>query len=133
MTLARQVAVPVQAARSFASVSRSLNSVFQPSTTRDVGVSYSVDVACTLSLTTGATGTVFLEYADDSGFTTSVVEVCRFVNGNTGTLTVGLNLTQNVTGSLSGFIPTGKFVRLRTANTVGTPTFNYRSGQEVFL
>ena len=129
----RQRAVPTTVARSQSAVSRGLNSGFQVSTTRDALVNYSVDIACTLSLTTGQTGTVFLEIADDSGFTTNLQEICRCVNGNTGSLTVGLNLTQNATGGLNGFIPAGKFVRLRTANTVGTPTFTYRSGQEVLL
>ena len=130
----RQVRVPAAALpRSASNPARSLNSAFQPSTTRDALVTYSVDIACTLSLTTGQTGTVFLEYADDSGLTTNVVEVARCVNGNTGTLAIGLNLTQNVTAGLGGYVPAAKFVRLRTANTVGTPTFNYRSGQEVLL
>lgn len=110
---------------------RTLNSCFQISSTRAVLVNYSVDIAATLSLSTGQTGTVFLETYTDSGCTTGTQEITRFVNGNTGTLTIGLNLTQNVTGTLTGFIPAGKYVKIRTANTAGTPTFNYRSGQEV--
>lgn len=121
------------AARSHSSVSRSLNSAFQIHATRDAMVSYSVDISCTISLTTGQTGTVYLEVADDSLFTTNVQEVCRFVNGNSGTLTLGLNLVQAATGTLSGYVPPAKYVRLRTANTTGTPTFTYRSGQEVLL
>lgn len=112
---------------------RSLNSAFQISSTRDCFVNYSVDVSCTLSLTTGQTGTIFLEIASDSGFTTNVQELCRFVNGNTGTLTIGLNLTQNCTGTLSGYIPVAYYCRLRTANTIGSPIFNFRSGQEILL
>lgn len=96
-------------------------------------VNYSIDVATTLSLTTGQTGTVFLEYADNSGFTTNVVEVGRFVNGNGGSLTIGLNLSQTVTGNVGGMIPANKYARIRTANTTGTPTFTYRSGQEVLV
>lgn len=115
------------------SASRSLNSAFQISSTRDSLVNYSIDIACTLSLTTGQTGTVFLEIASDSGFTTNVQELGRSVNGNTGTLTLGLNLTQNATSTLSGYVPAGYYCRIRTANTVGTPTFNYRSGQEILL
>src|SRR5215510_1217042 len=97
---------------------RTLNTAFQPSATKDAMVSYSVDIACTLSLTTGATGTVFLEICPNSAFSANVQELGRFVNGNTGTLTLGLNLTQNVTGCVSGFVPAGYYVRLRTANTV---------------
>lgn len=118
---------------SIGSASRSLNSAYQISAERDTLVNYSVDISTTLSLTGGQTGTVFLEYADNSGMTTNVVEVCRFVNGNTGTLTIGLNITQNSTGQLSGVIPAGKYARIRTANTTGTPTFTYRSGQEALV
>lgn len=121
------------AARSQSSASRSLNTIFQINATRDCIVNYSVDISCTLSLTTGQSGTVFLEIASNSGFTTNVQELARFVNGNTGTLTIGLALTQNVTGTLSGYVPTGYYVRLRTVNNTGTPTITYRSGQEVLL
>lgn len=120
-------------ARVFSAPGRSLNTVFQPSTTRDTLVSYSVDIAASLSLSGGTTGTVYLRYADNVGFSTNVVEVCRTVNGNTGTLTIGLNITQNATGTLSGMIPAGKYVQIVTENTTGTPTFNYRSGQEVLF
>lgn len=119
--------------RSQSSTNRSLNSSFQPSSTRDSLVNYSVEVSTSLSLTGGAQGTVFLEIASDSGFTTNVQEVGRFTNANTGTLTVGLALTQTVTANLTGYIPAAYYVRLRTVNTTGTPTFTYRSGQEVLL
>ena len=127
----QMTAVPI--ARTQSAVTRSFNTSFQLSTTHDGTVEYSVDVSCSLSLTTGATGTVFLEIADDSAFTTNVQELSRFVNGNTGTLTIGLGLTQNVTGVLSGFVPRGKYVRIRTNNTSGSPTFTYRSGQETLI
>lgn len=110
---------------------RSLDSCFQISSTRAAFVNYSVDIAATLSLISGQTGTVFLETYSDSGCTTGTQEITRFVNGNTGTLSLGLNITQNVTGTLTGYVPAGKYVKIRTANTSGTPTFNYRSGQEV--
>src|SRR5262249_52878473 len=45
---------------------RSLNTAFQPSVTKDTMVSYSVDIACTLSLSGGQTGTVFLEICPNS-------------------------------------------------------------------
>jgi len=119
--------------RSFSNSSRSLNTVFQPSATRDAQVSYSVDISTSVSLSGGAVGTVFLEYADDSGFATNVVEVGRTVNGNTGTLVVGLTLNQTSTAQVNGMIPAGKYARIRTANTTGTPTFTFRSAQEVLL
>lgn len=112
------------------SVSHSLNSAFQVSSTKNSTVNYSVDIATSLSLSGGAVGTVFLEICASSGFSSGVQEVGRYVNGQTGTLTLGLSLSQTGTANLSGFVPAGYYVRLRTANTTGTPTFTYRSGQE---
>lgn len=116
---------------SFTNPTRTLNSAFQISSTRNSRVSYTVQIASTLSLTTGQTGTVVLEYADDSGFTTNIVAVQTAVNGNTGTLAIGLNLVQTTTATLSGEIPTAKYVRVRTVNSTGTPTFTMGSAQEV--
>lgn len=113
--------------------SRSLNTAYQISATRNCLVSYSVDISCSITLTAGQVGTVTLQYADNSAFTTNVVEVCRTVNGNSGVLTLGLNLVQDITGVVSGFIPSGKYCRITTANTTGTPSFAFRSGQEVLL
>lgn len=132
-SIAEITALSNSVSRSFSSPTRSLNSSFQISTTRDCLVNYSIDIATVVSLSGGAVGTVFLEYADNSAFTTNVVEAGRFVNGNTGTLVVGLTLNQTSTASLSGMIPVGKYARIRTANTTGTPTFTYRSGQEVLF
>lgn len=118
--------------RTYNNPTRTLNSAFQVSTTQDASVSYAVNIAATLSLVTGQTGTVILEYADDSGFTINVVTVQSSINGNSGALTIGLNLGQSVTASLSGMVPANKYVRLRTVNTVGTPSFTFATAQEVF-
>lgn len=121
------------ATKSWSNTNRSLNSSFQISTTRDALVSYSVDIASTLSLVAGQTGTVYLEYADDSSFTLNITTICQTANGNTGALTIGLNLTQTGTATLSGLIPSGKYAKLVTENTSGTPTFTYKRGQEVLF
>lgn len=121
------------AARSQSSASRSLNSGFQVSTTRDSLVNYSVDVSTSATLIGGQTGTVFLEIASDSGFTTNLQELARFVNGNAVSLAIAITITQNVTGTLSGYVPANYYCRLRTANTVGSPSFAFRSGQEILL
>lgn len=111
--------------------SRTLNSCFQPSATRSTFVNYSIDINTTSTLASGQTGTVYLETFTDSGCTTGTQEVSRFVNGSTVSLAVAITLTQNVTGTITGYIPAGKYVKLRTQNNTGTPTFTYRSGQEV--
>lgn len=121
------------AARSQSSASRSLNTAFQIDSTRDGFVNYSVDIATTATLVGGQTGTVYLEIASDSGFTTNVQELARFVNGNSVSLAIAITLNQNVTGTLSGYVPGAYYVRIRTQNNTGTPTFTYRSGQEVLL
>lgn len=112
---------------------RSLNSIFQISATHNSLVSYSVDISCALTLTSGQTGTVTLQIASNSGFTNNVQTIATFINGNTGTLTLGLNLVQNVCGVLSGLVPAGYYCQLVTANTSGSPTFSYVGGQEVLL
>lgn len=120
-------------ARSQSSATRALNTAFQVSATRDSIVNYSVNIATSLTLSGGAVGVVYLEIATDAAFTNNVQELGRFENGNTGALTIGLSLAQNVTSQLSGYVPLGFYCRLRTASTTGSPTFTYRSGQEVLV
>lgn len=119
--------------RSYNYQTRSLNTCFQISSTRDAFVTYSVDIATSLSLTTGQQGTVYLRTYTNSSCTTGQQEITRFVNGQTGTLTIGLALTQNVTATLTGVIPSGVWIQLVTENNTGTPTFTARPGQEVLL
>jgi len=119
--------------RSFNFTTRAVNTCFQVSSTRDALVTYSVDISATLSLTTGQVGTVYLRTYTNSSCTTGAQEVTRFVNGNSGSLTIGLNLTQNVTGTLTGIVQGGLWIRLDTENTTGTPAFTARPGQEVLL
>lgn len=119
--------------RTFTNPTRSLNTAFQISSIQDVQVSYAVDVATALSLTSGQTGTVVLEYADDSGFTVNVTKLLDGQSSLTGTLVIGLGLNPTNTVPLYGTVPAGKYVRLRTVNTTGTPTFTFRYAQEVLL
>lgn len=135
MTSATTVAFasPGTATRSQSLSSRTLNTIFQPSSTRDATVSYSVDISCTLSLSGGMNGTVILEMATNAGFTTGVQTLSQFTNAQIGTLTIGLNITQTNTACLTGYIPFGNYVRIRTVTTTGTPTFTLQNGQEVLL
>ncbi len=119
--------------RTFTNPSRTLNSAFQISTTRDAMALYSVSIPCALSLTNGENGAVVLEYADDSGISTNVVTVGTVRNGNTGTLVIGLNTLQTYGAQISGMIPAGKYVRLRPVDTTGSPTQAFVSSQEVLL
>lgn len=121
------------AGRVFSYPSRPLNTCFQVSASRDAAVSYAVDVQTSLSLAAGQQGTVYLELFAASGCAGGAQEVNRFTNGQTGALTIGLSLVQNVTGTLAGVVPAGGFVRLRTENNTGSPTFSARAAQEVLL
>lgn len=119
--------------RTQSSATRTLNTIFQVSATRWSTVRYSVDISTTVSLSGSQVGSVILEMATNVGFTTGVQTIQSFSNGNSGTLVIGLVLTQLNTSCLSGDIPPGNYVRLRTVNITGTPTFTYQVGQEVIL
>lgn len=105
---------------------------FLVSASRDAEVRYSADISCTLSLTAGQSGTLVLEIANNSAMTGAQV-VSRATNSNSGTLTVGLGLTQVGPANLTGYVPAGWYVRLRSINNTGSPTFTYQAGQEVLL
>lgn len=101
--------------------------------TSDTMVIASVEIDASLSLTTGAKGSVTLQYADDSAFTTNVQSAGVGVNGNTGTLVIGLNTVGAGGGNVVGIIPATKYYRLHTTNITGTPTYGTPSIQEVTL
>lgn len=109
---------------------RSLNTVFQPSTTNAVAVFYDVDVTAGLSLSGGTTGRVQL-LSDASNPPTTIRR--NMGNGNSGALTIGLSLNQLVTMGLSYIVPIGHFVKLVTVNTTGTPTFSLAAQTEEVL
>lgn len=114
---------PGSPAFSAASPSRSFNTPWQ-ATANLLNGKYSIKIATGLSIAGGAEGEVYADQADDSGFTTNVVNLGVISNGQTGTLVVGLAVNQTITLELStGFVPSGKYLRLRTNNVSGTPTY----------
>lgn len=117
--------------RSQSSASRSLNSAFQISASRDAMVSYSVQITVTASIGGGQNGDVILEIASDSGFTANVQTIAIAGTGQTYTLAIALQGVQPQTGVVSGFVPAGYYARLRTVNNTGTPSYLFRVGQEV--
>lgn len=120
-------------ARSQSSVSRSLNSVFQVSATRDSLVSYSVQITVTASIAGGQNGDVILEIASDAAFTLNVQTLAVSGVGQTYTLAVALQGVQPQTSPVFGMIPAGYYARLRTVSNTGAPAFLYRFGQETLL
>lgn len=111
-------------------VSRSLNSAFRPSTTRNILASYSIETAAQITISGGQSITVYLEISADGS--TGWTEISRISNGNSGTLIVGVSLTQTLAQSLVGTIPAGYYARIRSSAT-GSATATYRSGQETAL
>lgn len=116
-------------ARSFNNPTITLNSAAQLSTTRDAFVSYPIDISVSSLLFGSASGSVFLEYADNSGMTTNLVSLPQGINATSGVL----NISNIGTVSVSGIIPAGKYRRVRTNTNSGTVTFTSRPGQEVLL
>jgi hypothetical protein len=121
--------IPAPVTRSYTYPTRALNTAFQISATREAMVSYSVDITVAALLLAGTSGRVYLEYADNSTMTTNLITVGSTANSIGGVL----NVNNLATANLAGLIPAGKFVRLRTANVSGTPTFTFQSAQEVIL
>lgn len=123
----------IPTAPSQSSATRSLNSAFQISTSRNALALYSVQCMITASIAGGQQCDVILEIASDSGFTVNVQTLSIIGTGQTYTLAIALQGIQPQTAVLSGFVPVGYYVRLRTVNVTGTPSFTYRAGQEVLL
>jgi hypothetical protein len=113
------------------SVTKSIGTCFQLSSTRDAHVTYNVEIQSASNLTGGARGTLYLETFTDSSCTTGTEEVMRSTSGNTMGLGVSIGNTVIQTLNVNGYIMAGQYAKLRTVNDVGTPTFTARPGQEV--
>jgi hypothetical protein len=124
---------PTPSTPSQSAATRSLNSAFQVSTTRPALVVYSVQITVTASIAGGQNGDVILEIASDSGFTTNVQTLSASGVGQTYTLAIALQGVQPQTQPVTGFVPAGYYVRLRTVQNTGTPAFAYRFGQETLF
>lgn len=125
--------LPVASVPSQAAATRALNTIFQVSASRGAWASYSVQLTVSASITGGQNGDVIMEIASDAGFTASVQTVAIAGLGQTYTLAIALAGIQPQTGVVAGYIPAGYYVRLRTVNNTGTPTFSYRAGQETLM
>lgn len=119
--------------RTFNYPTRALNSCFQISTTQDAEFHYKVDVTTGLSLTTGAQGTVTATSYTNSGCTTGAQAIADGTASQTGTLVIGLGVNQTISAGIDGMLPAGKWMKITTANTVGTPTFAIRTVQSEIL
>jgi len=116
--------------QSISSPSRTINTTYQNTSSQNILGSYTVDISCTFTLLGGQQGSIYLEYADNSTFSTNLVTVQSSTNGNTGTIGITITLTQTATAAVTGVIPAGKYYRIRSNNDAGTPTFTMRNSQE---
>lgn len=110
---------------------RPLNTAFQVDVDSPAFVTYSVQCTVTASISGGQNGDVILEVASDQAFTQNVQALSMAGLGQTYTLAVALQGVQPQTALVSGWVPPGYWVRIRTVNNVGVPVYSFRGGQEV--
>jgi hypothetical protein len=110
--------------------SRTIGTAFQPSATRPTLVSFSVRVVSGLTLSGGAAGRV--ELRSDSGATPSTVRA-RVAGGATGTVVVGISMSDTAEGTMTYLVPAGHYVLLQSVNETGTPTYSITAQYEIVL
>lgn len=86
-------------------------------------VNYSVQINSTLSLSGGQTGTVALQTSPDNSTWTTVSTA---VNGNTGTLTLGLNTLNAQTVQMISAVPPNYYYRLSVSGASSMAVVNGR-------
>jgi hypothetical protein len=103
-----------------------VNSSFQISDQRAAMVCYNVTIGSAAVLVTGSRGNVILETSPDNSTWTTVVNAEYGVNS-------GLVITSGCSVSVFGGVPRGYWVRVRTANIAGTPTYSSAVGTEILI
>lgn len=99
---------------------------FQLSTTLDYNVSYSVYAQVSSALAGTNTGDIYLETSPNNAAPWTTIN-------RSGVSVAGVLSTTGGTQSMSGFIPSGYYVRIRSAATgsnSGSAVFTYQTGQE---
>lgn len=112
---------------------RPLDTIFRPHNWRPMWVTYSVEMSVTSSITGAQKGEVHLELCPDEFFTDGVQTAAIIGLGQSYTLASALQGVSTPVGCVSAFVPTQWYVRLRTVNVTGTPTFTMRATQEALL
>lgn len=123
-----QTTPPYNFASNTYTVTRSLNSTFTVSTTKQAEVDYDVDISMSVSLLTGTqAATVTLEYSTDGGSTWKPMDNPR----GSQALTVGISigLVSIGTVKVTGTIPANAKTRITTS---GTATCTWRFGKEKY-
>lgn len=111
-------------------VTRSLNTNFTISSTKQASVCYIITCSVTNPLLVGtSSATAYLEYSTNGG--SSWLLPAQSGNSSGVGVTVTLQLSNGQTGILVGVIPANALVRIRTT-TSGTATTTYIGGQETY-
>lgn len=124
--------LPSVDSRTFNYPSRALNSCFQISSTKDADFHYKVDVASGTLLSGTVTGTVTATSYTNSGCTTGS-QVMADGQASQGAALGVLSVSQIASVSIDGALPSGKWIKLTTANTFGTPSFAIRAVQSEII
>lgn len=134
-TLTQARAVTDGVSHTFVTTAAAANG-FQISSTRDTLANYTVTVssAVQVGLVTNVSGYCVLEVAATNSATAGDwKEKARVGTGQNVGLAVALSSTQTATASLFAMVPAAYYVRLRTVNSNGTPTYTYITGTEVLV
>jgi len=116
--------------RSVVTVSNAANG-WQISATRDSEVAYNFSQTSLSTITGGAAGYIALEIAPTNSTAAALwIEKSRSTGGQNNGLIVGLALDQRDGGPVQCKVPAGYYVRVRSVNVTGTPTWSYNSGWE---
>lgn len=116
-----------QASATRAIVTGSNPAGFQLSATKDAFVFYSVRATPALSLTSGQNSLVKLQISANG--TSGWQDVTNQEGGISGTLVVGLGITNANGGMIGGFVPKGWYARLLGTGVAAT----FQSGQEILI
>ena len=111
-------------------VTRTVNTNYTISTTKQASVVYSITTSVTNPLLVGTSvGTAYLEYSLNAG--TTWINPSTVGNSNGVGVAVAVALTNGQTTALGGVIPANALVRIRTVVS-GTATVVYAAGQETY-
>lgn len=107
-------------------MNRTLNSSFQVSDQRMGIVSYNVQITNAATVVLGNSGQILLEISpDNSSWTT--------ISTSTASMGSGVLVTAISTATVFGYVPRGYYVRIRSNNLSGTPTYGAPSGVEILI
>lgn len=112
-------------------VSRPINSTtFTVSTTKQAFVAYNVNISCTATIGSAASGSVALQYSTNAGSSWNTVGTVS--NSNTVTLAVVLNSVQVSGLQVSGYVPANALCRMVSTSSGVNAVISYLSGMEVY-